>query len=49
MNQLTISHEVRLASRPAGIPIVEGENDELVGRPQKKLLIGQTKGVFYVS
>ncbi len=49
MNTLTTSREMRLASRPTGIPIVEGENDESVGRSQKKLLIGQTKGVFHVS
>lgn len=31
------------------LPVVEGEHVELVGRPQKKLPVGQTKGSLYVS
>jgi hypothetical protein len=48
MNQLTTSREIRLPSRPTGIPIVEGEDDEFLGRPQIKLPVGQIKGGFYV-
>lgn len=31
------------------LPVVEGEDDELVGWPQKKPPVGQTKGELYVS
>lgn len=31
------------------LPIVEGGEDELVGRPHKKLPVGKTKGELYVS
>ena len=31
------------------LPIVEGDDVELVGQPQKKLPFGQTEGALYVS